>query len=49
MRRNAGARSNRLARLEAVLLLAREPLGSRKLALMAGLADARKRVHWSER
>ena len=35
-------RSNRLARLEAVLLLAREPLGSRKLAQLADLADGTK-------
>ena len=33
------ARSERLARLEAVLFLAREPLGSRKLADLASLAD----------
>ena len=32
-------RSNRLANLEAVIFLAREPLGSRKLALLSGLAD----------
>lgn len=34
-----GVRDGRLARLEAVLLLAREPLGSRKLGKFAGLAD----------
>jgi segregation and condensation protein B len=33
------ARNGPLARLEAVLVLAREPLGSRKLAQLAGLAD----------
>jgi segregation and condensation protein B len=33
------ARSQRVARLEAVLLLAREPLGSRKLSELASLAD----------
>lgn len=33
------ARSQRMARLEAVLFVAREPLGSRKLADLAGLAD----------
>lgn len=32
-------RSEELAKLEAVLFLAREPLGSRKLAQLAGLAD----------
>jgi len=32
-------RTNRLARLEAVLFLAREPLSSRKLAQLASLAD----------
>ena len=36
------ARPARLARLEAVLFLAREPLGSRKLAQLAGLADGTK-------
>ena len=35
-------RAGRLARLEAVLFLAREPLGSRKLAQLAGLADGTK-------
>lgn len=36
----AGAgRDARLSRLEAILFLAREPLGSRKLAQFAGLAD----------
>ncbi|MEX0867603.1 MAG: SMC-Scp complex subunit ScpB [Pirellulales bacterium] len=33
------ARSDRMARLEAVLLLAREPLNSRRLAQLANLAD----------
>jgi len=33
------ARSERMARLEAALFLAREPMGSRKLADLAGLAD----------
>jgi segregation and condensation protein B len=33
------ARPERMARLEAVLFLVREPLGSRKLAQLAGLAD----------
>ena len=33
------ARPDRIARLEAVLFLAREPLGSRKLADLANLAD----------
>lgn len=33
------ARPDRLAQLEAVLFLTREPLGSRKLAQLAGLAD----------
>lgn len=32
-------RSSRVSHLEAVLFLAREPLGSRKLALLSGLAD----------
>ena len=32
----------RLARLEAILFLSREPLGSRKLAQLAGLADGTK-------
>ena len=32
-------RPERMARLEAVLFLVREPLGSRKLAQLAGLAD----------
>jgi len=32
-------RAERMARLEAVLFLVREPLGSRKLAQLAGLAD----------
>ena len=36
------ARSQRLARLEAVLFLAPEPLGSRKLAELASLADGTK-------
>lgn len=35
-------RPTRLARLEAILFLAREPLGSRKLAQLAGLADGTK-------
>ena len=34
-----GVRSEELAKLEAVLFLAREPLGTRKLAQLAGLAD----------
>lgn len=34
-----GSRTPEMARLEAVLLLAREPLASRKLAELAGLAD----------
>lgn len=34
-----GTRSDPLARLEAVLFLTREPLGTRKLAQLAGLAD----------
>jgi len=34
-----GTRSTKLADLEAVLFLAREPLGSRKLAVLSGLAD----------
>ncbi len=37
-----GSRPARLARLEAVLFLAREPLGSRKMAQLAGLADGTK-------
>ena len=37
-----GVRPARLARLEAILFLAREPLGSRKLAQLAGLADGTK-------
>ncbi len=39
---SADARDPLLARLEALLLLAREPLNSRKLAQMAGLADGTK-------
>ena len=35
-------RPARIARLEAVLFLSREPLGSRKLAQLAGLADGTK-------
>jgi len=38
----AAARSPRTARLEAILFLARQPLGSRKLAQLAGLADGTK-------
>lgn len=37
-----GARQARAARLEAILFLAREPLGSRKLAQLTGLADGTK-------
>ncbi len=37
-----GARHARAARLEAILFLAREPLGSRKLAQLTGLADGTK-------
>jgi segregation and condensation protein B len=37
-----GVRRARLARLEAILFLAREPLGSRKLAQLTGLADGTK-------
>jgi len=33
------ARTERLARIEAILFLAREPLGTRKLAQLADLAD----------
>jgi len=36
------SRSIRIARLEAILFLSREPLGSRKLAQLAGLADGTK-------
>lgn len=39
---SASIRPARLARLEAILFLTREPLGSRKLAEMAGLADGTK-------
>lgn len=38
----APVRDGAMARLEALLLLAREPLGSRKLAQLAGLADGTK-------
>jgi segregation and condensation protein B len=37
-----GVRRARVARLEAILFLAREPLGSRKLAQLTGLADGTK-------
>ena len=37
-----GCRPVRIARLEAILFLSREPLGSRKLAQLAGLADGTK-------
>ena len=40
--RGPNARDERLARLEAILLLSREPLVSRKLAQLAGLADGTK-------
>jgi segregation and condensation protein B len=40
--RGPHARDERLARLEAILLLSREPLVSRKLAQLAGLADGTK-------
>jgi segregation and condensation protein B len=40
--RGPAARDQRQAQLEAVLLLATEPLGSRKLAQLAGLADGTK-------
>src|SRR5262245_12132518 len=36
---DAAARDDRTARVEAVLFLAREPVGSRKLAELANLAD----------
>ena len=39
VRKGPTTRSEPMARLEAVLFLAREPLGSRKLADLAGLAD----------
>jgi segregation and condensation protein B len=40
--RGPNARDERLARLEAILFLSREPLVSRKLAQLAGLADGTK-------